>query len=163
MQLSEEIKQQAERYEKTGAFHLSHPQKVELSNTHKELFGGGVNTSCNTCVATALSKVFNELKRIEKQDAELQEMHSNEIHIPSEGVKSEKYYTKPIEDEELEERLLDNPAEEIKTEFKGVKEYTLKELKPLKVAELKKIAKEVGAEVIGKQTKTEIIKSIIKK
>lgn len=151
MQLSKEIKAQAERYEKTGAFHLSHPQKVELSNIHKELFGGGVNTSCATCVATALSLVYNKLKeRNEKLKKDIQESEPVIIIFSEEENKKQ-------------EETIEAIKEDFVKQFKGVKEYTLKELKPLKIAELKKIAEGLEIEVVGKQTKAEIIKSIINK
>ena len=154
MQLSKEIKAQAERYEKKGAFSLSHPQKVELSNLHKELFGGGVNTSCATCVAKALSLVYNKLKEKEELVEAVTEHVTKEDERPPIVIHSEEANKK-------QEETIEAIKEDFVKQFKGVKEYTLKELKPLKIADLKKIAEEVGVEVIGKQSKTQIIKSII--
>lgn len=139
MKLSEQIITQAERYERTRAFSLSHPYKIELSNIHKELFGAGVNTSCNTCVASALSKVYQEYKK-----QEIPKVKKEDIEVSnSREAKEEDNFEEPV------------------YKFTGVKQYERKELKPMKVAELRKIAEELNIEIDGKPNKAELIKLII--
>lgn len=119
MNISEGLLTQMKRYEKTGAFQVNHNLAVELSNLNKEIRGGGLNYSCKTCVAEALSFVYGKYKEQEKPKQEPKKKETTE------------------------------QPEEVKKEFKGVEQYDFKSLKKMKVADLKQFAKDKNIELTG--------------
>lgn len=54
MKISEELSQQAERYERTRSFNLSNILKVELAAWYKDTQGKILNIGCGTCTRNAM-------------------------------------------------------------------------------------------------------------
>jgi hypothetical protein len=60
MSVSEGLKIQLERLDKTGAFHINHAQKVEL----EQLVGQPLNKACNSCSRDFMYKAIKLTQEI---------------------------------------------------------------------------------------------------
>lgn len=60
MKISEELSQQAERYERTRSFNLSNILKVELAAWYKDTQGKTLNIGCGTCIRNAIRDLVAE-------------------------------------------------------------------------------------------------------
>jgi hypothetical protein len=54
MKISEDLKQQVERYERTRSFNLNNVLKFELAAWYRDTQGKTLNISCGTCIRNAM-------------------------------------------------------------------------------------------------------------
>jgi phage FluMu protein Com len=59
MNISKELEQQVERYNKTRSFALDAPLKKELADWYKDAGFGTLNIGCATCIRNAMQKLSN--------------------------------------------------------------------------------------------------------
>lgn len=62
MKVSEELKQQAERYSKTKSFALNSGMKKELAEWHKAAGHGKLNIACSTCIRNGMGKLLKSIQ-----------------------------------------------------------------------------------------------------
>ena len=61
MNISNELKEQAERFSRTRSFSLNAPLKKELNQWHISAGHGKINLGCPTCVRNAMSKLLKSI------------------------------------------------------------------------------------------------------
>ena len=61
MKVSEELKEQADRFSKTRSFSLNAPLKRELSDWYKATGHGKLNAGCSTCIRNAMGKLLTSI------------------------------------------------------------------------------------------------------
>jgi hypothetical protein len=61
MNISNELKEQAERFSRTRSFSLNAPLKKELNQWHISAGHGKINLGCATCLRNAMSKLLNSI------------------------------------------------------------------------------------------------------
>jgi hypothetical protein len=57
MKISEDLKQQVERYERTRSFNLNNVLKFELAAWYRDTQGKTLNISCGTCIRNAMRDI----------------------------------------------------------------------------------------------------------
>jgi hypothetical protein len=63
MKVSEELKEQADRFSKTRSFSLNAPLKRELSDWYKSAGHGKLNAGCSTCIRNAMGKLVQSISQ----------------------------------------------------------------------------------------------------
>lgn len=63
MNISNELKEQAERFSKTRSFALTSETKKELGAWYKESGFGKLNVGCSTCVRNAMGKLVQSISQ----------------------------------------------------------------------------------------------------
>ncbi len=78
MKISEDLKQQVERYERTRSFNLNNVLKFELAAWYRDTQGKTLNISCGTCIRNAMRDIVSAMHTKPKQPAI--------IKIPFKGI-----------------------------------------------------------------------------
>lgn len=61
MNISEQLRGQVERFNRTRSFALDNPAKKELAAWNKAAGFGTLNIGCSTCIRNAMQKLSNEV------------------------------------------------------------------------------------------------------
>lgn len=84
-----------DQWSRTRSVRMSHKEKTELSNLHKEHFGKGVNTSCASCVMKALDRVaplFNVKKMAKPKISEVSNKPNEPMDFDNMNMKELRSY-----------------------------------------------------------------------
>lgn len=67
MKISEDLKQQVERYERTRSFNLNNVLKFELAAWYRDTQAKTLNISCGTCIRNAMRDIVAWSKQASKE------------------------------------------------------------------------------------------------